>query len=52
MTNKTNFNAVDKVIMYSFNYEYNFIGRIVRLSPIKMNQNLKSKPGKANKKKG
>ena len=28
MTNKTNFNAVDKVIMYSFNYEHKFIENI------------------------
>ena len=28
MQNKTNFNAVDKVIMYSFNYEYKFIENI------------------------
>lgn len=25
MPNKTNFHAVDKVIMYSFNYDYKFI---------------------------
>ena len=28
MQNKTNFNAVDKVIMYSFNYEHKFIENI------------------------
>jgi len=28
MENKTNFNAVDKVIMYSFNYEHKFIENI------------------------
>ena len=28
MQNKTNFNAIDKVIMYSFNYEHKFIENI------------------------